>query len=495
MARKSTFSVEALEALGAAKLAALVHEEAQANAAFKRRATAALAGSVGPEAIAKLIDQRLAQVNRSKGYVAWNKAVAYRDDLAALLGTITRELASASPKMAAERLLRFLATNVLVTERVDDTSGRLQGLYDEAIAAFGQGIADFDPGDASQLIDLVMELMGDEYHGCLLPVTEQLLPRLSPLSLRAWEADLARRFDARWTEEAALRAKGHWFQSMTDVWREGRQMLLLALGDLDAMIALEMTKPPRGQDSDLIARLLRDAGRLPEALTWVRRKPADTEPAMVFGQDDDPSTQRSLLEADILMRMGAKPEAIALLLARFDQTLAPPLLRALMKALPDFDDIEAEAAALSRAMAHPDALAALQFFQIWKRPDLAAELVIRRRKDWKGSDWHILPTLAESLEPTSPLAATILYRALLDDILARARSKAYPHAARYWARLEALAPEAEATTARPDDVVTQAVYEASVRAAHGRKAAFWYLVEDAPDSAPVGRKPSWYQLD
>jgi hypothetical protein len=32
---------------------------------------------------------------------------------------------------------------------------------------------------------------------------------------------------------------------------------------------------------------------------------------------------------------------------------------------------------------------------------------------------------AETLEPDHPLAATILYRALLDDILNRARSPAY----------------------------------------------------------------------
>ena len=44
----------------------------------------------------------------------------------------------------------------------------------------------------------------------------------------------------------------------------------------------------------------------------------------------------------------------------------------------------------------------------------------------------------EQLEPDHPVAATILYRALLDDILDRARSPAYRHAARYLEKLDAL---------------------------------------------------------
>jgi len=46
---------------------------------------------------------------------------------------------------------------------------------------------------------------------------------------------------------------------------------------------------------------------------------------------------------------------------------------------------------------------------------------------------------AETLEPDHPAAATILYRALLDDIPDRARSPAYGHAARYLQKLDALA--------------------------------------------------------
>ena len=108
MARKPTLSPDALEALGTAKLAGLVFEEAATNAAFKRRVAAALAGQSGPEAIAKLIDRRLAGLERARAFVDWEKARAFRDDLAALLASIRNELAPADPDLGADRLLRFL---------------------------------------------------------------------------------------------------------------------------------------------------------------------------------------------------------------------------------------------------------------------------------------------------------------------------------------------------------------------------------------------------
>jgi hypothetical protein len=60
MAWKATLTNDALIALGAEKLARPVLAEAERNAAFKKIVRAALAGARGPEAIAALVDRRLA---------------------------------------------------------------------------------------------------------------------------------------------------------------------------------------------------------------------------------------------------------------------------------------------------------------------------------------------------------------------------------------------------------------------------------------------------
>lgn len=501
MARKPTISLEDLEALGAKKLAALVFEETAGSAAFKRRVSAALAGKSGSEAIAKLIDRRLAGLERARAFIDWDKTQAFRDDLAALLGGIVQELGPADPEAGLDRLLRFLATHQSVFERVDDSSGHIQGVYEDGIAPIGDIAMRLGPEAARLLPDKIMERLGDMEHGYLPRVADQVISHLPPEALIAWEADLARRCAERHAVEAGLRASGRWFSSMTDQWRQIRQSIARAHGDLDHLIAIEREKPERSQDTIRIATLLREVGRIGEALDWVR---IGGPPSHTFrfdlddGEVDSPAVRQALLEAAIQQDLGREVEARALLWVRFTQTLAPAILRAHLRALPDFEDMEAEERAMAIALGHADAKPALQFFLSWPRHDLAARLIVERRDIWSGSDWQVLPSVAETLQHDHPLAATILYRILLDDILARARSKAYGHAAKYLHTLDRLAPDSDTAPTRPESLDIHANYRAHLKAQHGRKSGFWALVEgrvsrDEPDDR-AGRRPSWRQV-
>jgi hypothetical protein len=68
------------------------------------------------------------------------------------------------------------------------------------------------------------------------------------------------------------------------------------------------------------------------------------------------------------------------------------------------------------------------------------------RAEWEGHHNEVLLAAAEILVAGHPVAATILYRALLDDILNLARSSAYGHAARYLEKLDALAAHGDAAS-------------------------------------------------
>lgn len=122
---------------------------------------------------------------------------------------------------------------------------------------------------------------------------------------------------------------------------------------------------------------------------------------------------------------------------------------------------------------------ALALFMNWPRHDEAAKLIISNTREWDGADWHFLPEIAEAMEHARPLAASILYRALTEDILARARAKAYGHGGRYLHRLSLLAADAEADAQRPEDFASHADYLAALKSAHGRKAKFWAAVDKA----------------
>ena len=183
---------------------------------------------------------------------------------------------------------------------------------------------------------------------------------------------------------------------------------------------------------------------------------------------------RIQLEVRILEALGDQEAAQALRWQTFETTLDAALLRDYLAHLPDFAEFEALDRAFAHAAGHAQRYRSLAFFLAWPREDLAAKLVLDHRETWDGRHYGALVPAAEALEHKHPAAATALYRALIDDILARARSAAYGHAARYLARLDALTDRVGPELG----LVDHATYRAALKQAHGRKAAFWSLVSD-----------------
>ncbi|WP_417211694.1 DUF6880 family protein [Antarctobacter sp.] len=472
MARKPALSTDKLKDLGVEKLAQLVLDQAERNAGFRRQVKAALAGKSGPQAIAKLVDRRLSGLARARSFIEWDKARAFAEDLRSLTDTLAAELGAAAPGLAVDRLLRFIATHEQVFERVDDSSGRVQDVYYQAIAATGDLAPRLTTADKDQLPEKIMTALGESTHGYLADVTAAVAPHLPHDGLARWDAQLKKAIAERQAEEAARPREG-WFYSMTSQWAGMRQTIAGARGDLDLLIALEAEKRPHMQDTLGIAAQLLEVGRSAEALDWVR-KPG----RHAFVEDEgDMSPDKVSLEARILETLGNAPAAQALRWRCFEATLSAEVLRDYLGQLPDFEDIEAGDRALAYAldMAAPEA--ALQFFLDWPRTDLAAKLIMMHPDHWDGGDWHILPKVASVLEHDHPLAATILYRALLDDILTRTRSKAYGHGATYLGKLALLAENADAN--RPGEMADHATYLAELKQAHHRKSGFWARVGEA----------------
>ncbi|HMQ40185.1 MAG TPA: hypothetical protein PKC09_02830 [Paracoccus sp. (in: a-proteobacteria)] len=487
MARKPALTNDKLKDLGADKLAQLVLDEAERNAGFRRQVKAALVGKNGPEAIAKLIDRRLSGLARAKSFIEWDKARAFAEDLRSLINTITSELGPAAPALATDRLLRFIATHEQVFERVDDSSGRVQDVYHQAIQATGDLARSLTAPEADLLPEKIMTALGESTHGYLADVTEAVAAHLPPDSLARWDNDLKDAIAERQARDAA-RKSDDWFYSVTSQWAAMRQTLASARGDLDLLIALELKKKPHMQDTLGIAAQLLESRRSAEALEWVRKPGRRT-----FGEADDGlSPERVSLEARILDATGDSSTAQALRWRCFEARLPADILREHLKQLPDFEDIEAEERAHAFALEKAEPELALQFFLDWPRLDLAAKLITTHPHRWDGGDWHILPKVAGLLEHEHPLASTILYRALLDDILDRARSKAYGHGAKYLGKLGLLAGEADPI--RPSGMVDHATYLARLKTAHPRKSGFWARVGDGEPKAPQAsgaRRPVW----
>jgi hypothetical protein len=258
-----------------------------------------------------------------------------------------------------------------------------------------------------------------------------------------------------------------------------RQAIADARGDLDLYLALEERRADWRRDPLRVAEKLLEANRLDEALVWVRREhkggiayatAADLADGRIHRAHD---AGQVVLEARIMEAMNDRAGAQALRWAAFETTLHASTLRDYLRKLEDFIEHEEQERAFAVAETFRHSYAALAFFIEWPRLDRAAKLVKDKRDQWDGRHYDVLGEAAAALEENFPLAASLLYRAMLNDILVRARSPAYGHGARHLARLNGLANE----IADWEGIENHAAYVMGLHKNHGRKAGFWGAIE------------------
>ncbi|GJE43467.1 DUF6880 family protein [Methylobacterium soli] len=473
-ARRTTPSPETLAGLGPERLIGLILGETARNPAFKKIVSAALAALQGPDAVAAIVDRRLAALEGARGFIDWQKRRAFTADLNATVSVIVNELRPLDPGAALDRLLRFLSGAETVLRRVDDSLGITQGVYERAAEAAVEIAGSLPAPDAARFALALVPRIGAEPDGVFGVLLTDLIPRLAE---EAW-AELDAALAGAEPPDAADRQPA-WQRG----YRRGRlirirQDLADRRGDVDAFIALEQQAMPGRPDPVAVAERLLGAGRAAEALDWLRRPRETGRPAtradLIAGAPapEVPDRARAVAEIRALEALGRRDEAQALRWDRFALTLDRDMLRDYLAKLPDFEDDPALERAFAQAAAHPQPYRALTFLINWPHLDGAARLVRARRATWEGERYEVLVPAAEALEEAHPEEAALLYRRLIDDILARGRAQAYGHAARYLAHLDALARRLAPGSLEPE----QAAYREALRRAHGRKHGFWSLV-------------------
>jgi hypothetical protein len=210
------------------------------------------------------------------------------------------------------------------------------------------------------------------------------------------------------------------------------------------------------------ARLLQ-AGRAQDALRIVET---------ALPNDDDAWRDTSDLDAahfDCLEVLGRTDDLRAALWDRFATRLCPDALRRHIALLPDFEDIEAEDTARRHVLAHDPIERSMVYCLQAPDMSLAAQLITQRHPEIDGDAYEILTPLADALVAKHPLAAVLLWRAMIDFALTKARSGRYGHAARHLAACA----EVDAAIEDYQEHPAHAEYLAGLHAAHARKSAFW----------------------
>ena len=482
MAAKTTVNAKNLEALGPERLAELLIEISNGNAAAKRRLRLELAGAQSPGEFAKEVRKRLSSIARSRSFVDWQGIRALAEDLDTQRRAIIETVTKADPTEALDLLWRFMALAPSVFARCDDGSGTVIGVFHKVCSDLGN-VALMAKANPTTLADQAFEALVANDYGQFDELIAVLVPALGRTGLEHLKqrmVDLSNRLVKEPAEKGRVKvgrsfAGPIYADEMAERCRISTVRLALmeiadALGDVDAFIEQyeeETRKVPN--IAAAIARRLLAAGRAAEAWQTI----SATEHRRRGSSWDWPDFEWEDARIDVLEALGRTDDAQVARWGCFERSLSSTHLRAYLRRLPDFDDVQAEKKALDYAQRSQNLLQALSFLIAWPALDRAANLVLRRTGELDGDHYEILTRAADALAGRYPLAATLVLRAMIDFSLTNSRSTRYKHAARHLLDCAGLSSVIEDF----GGFEPHGVYQARLLRKHGKKSSFWSLLD------------------
>lgn len=434
MASKTTLNAKNLEALGTERLAALLIEISTGSAASKRRLRIELAGLQSNEEVIREVTKRLAAIDRSRSKIGWRQVKTFKKDLETQWAVITETIASNDPTEALEVMWRFMDIASSVLARTNDTNGTLLSVFCLACTGFSEVALNANP-DPMALAKRAFSALHNNDYGQY----DGLIPALAaPLQQRGTD-QLKTLLTAELKASKSATTDNNRHVSYADGLAKRKheaqiriflRQIADAQGDVDAFIEThddDRTKPLVAVE---IANRLLAAGRSHEALDLLKRASQAASEAIPY--------EWETIYADTLEKLDRKEDAQSLRWQWFEQSLHEEHLRAFLKRLPDFDDMEAEEKALSYVAAYPDAHQALRFLLTWPNLEKAARLVVSREKDLNGEDYELLSLAADTLRNSFSVAAIIALRTMINFTLDWSRAARYRHTARQLSELETI---------------------------------------------------------
>ena len=444
---RTTLNAKNLEALGSERLAALLLELSEGNAAAKRRLRLALAEGQSAEDAGREVRKRLRAIERSCTFLDAAKRKTLLTELEGHLATICGSIRSDKPALALDLHWELLELSEGILDRCYNGSEALSSFFTKTLEMLADTLQAAKPkpaATAERLVDALQECNG---YGQLSRAVQVLAEVLGTEGLEALRQECLDRGAP-----------------------EGSPVLLAiadALGDVDAFVsafhAKDLQWPP---NAAAVASRLLQAGRAEEALAVVSGVDLEGREWMA-GELSEPHI--AALEA-----LGRRHEAQELRWSCFLAELNADHLRDYLQRLPDFEDVDAEAKALDLVEADPDVRSALAFLLAW--PDLrrAAAVVLAHVDGWNADTYDLYSRAAEQLEADHPLAATVLLRAMVSCALELGRPRRYRYAAQHLQRCGELASRIE----RWEPLEHHTLYETELRLRFGRKYSFWELIDD-----------------
>ncbi|MGA3101248.1 MAG: DUF6880 family protein [Terracidiphilus sp.] len=479
MASKKTTTKDNLAALGADRLAAILLDLADDNAGVKWHLRLELEARMDDDTIAAKIGRRTTALRSALSLNDWQKQREFVKDLDRQRAMIVDRVADTRADLALDLMWRFLDLAEPVINRLDHSKGAVGEVFRFACEDLGKIAIKAKP-DAAVLADQVFTAVMANDYGVFDDLVTNMLPALGDVGTAHLKSRLA----------GALRGRSRKATGRNQrVLRGALQEIADGEADVDGYIALVPQEDRSRQHiGAAIGRRLLAAGRTAEALAALENARPKQRARQTTDHDlDDLDVAKyydgsswKIVYIEALDASGQQEKAQTLRWAAFEERLSSPHLRAYLKKLSEFDDVEAEERAMAHVLGFGHFSVALAFLLEWPDQSRAAQLVLARASEINGNMYNLLNPVARLIEGKHPLAATLLRRAMIEDTLGGTKSTRYKHAARHLLECFSLAANIRDFGA----FETHDIFVARLRVEHSRKTGFWAQVTGSSEGRP-----------
>jgi|688.fasta_scaffold176826_2 hypothetical protein len=403
-----------------------------------------------PKENAKSFKKRLSSLKRRRHFISWGESGAYARELAGLLKSL--ETSEPDPKTGVLSVAAFYEADAQIFDKCDDSSGNVGDIFKfdaaDLFVSFASRCEDKD-----WLLELVIALNQENGYG----VRDVLFEKMSQFLP---ETHIRQAVDRLWelANSKLDRYEGkHWLFAIDDLSKQLKDPQLLekvkrAESDGELSIASIID----------IAKLHFHCGDVASALAWLEQVPLDQS----YMADD-----RDNLLIAIYREQRDSEKLIETAWRVFQRDRNVDSLEVLLNAVGKekrSSIVEESAKAILKASEFDSGDAG--FLVEAGRIEDAETYIIANEKKLNGDFYSGLLELAKAmLKHDRLVAASVIYRALLNSILARAKSKYYHHGVSYLKKLDSLAPKVSDWK----EVDPHSLYLTNLRQKHKLKSSFW----------------------
>jgi len=431
MASKKTLKAKNLEILGGPRLAQLLFSASDGNTVLHKQLRMEIQAALNPKIATKRILKRLTSIRGQGSQLTSKKTLALGRELGAYRELAQQQLISTYPHGAFQLLLTIASLEGPLDERVYDVYGTVSSATWQAALGLGElsKLADTTPEEiATAVFDSGIHEASSRMRD-VIESLETLLERDGLRRLQSLYMQERKRVEDVLTSDPKLEYSA---RRSIESLRKAVCLIADTRGDADGFIEQYSAEERHQPDiSASIADRLFNMGRYEESLAVLD--------AAVHQSQGAKSVKWMESRVSVLEAMGEHRKAEKALWDWFRRSPEPKVLRAILRHYGDEERAAVEQRAIELVQSKAALGRAAVFLIEWGLKGKAARLIVRRAAEVSEIPDRIATSLADEFGNGYPLAATLLYRKLLTDLVRIGYDSVFKDAADYFIQCQNLA--------------------------------------------------------